>query len=260
MRSIRSKDGTEIAYQRSGHGPPLVLVHGTTADHTRWAPITPALEQRFTVYAADRRGRGASGDAGDYATEREFDDVAALIDSIGEPVVLLGHSFGAICSLEGALRTKDVRKLVLYEPPIPAGLPIYAPGSIERMEALLARGDRASLVSTFFSEIVHMPAAELAVLQSRPSWPARVAAAHTILREMRGAMSYRFESARFETLEVPTLLVLGGDSPPLFQAAIDLVQWGLPHSRKVTLAGQQHVAIDTAPELFVREVTTFLAE
>jgi pimeloyl-ACP methyl ester carboxylesterase len=96
MMSIASRDDTKIAYARSGDGPPLVLVHGTAADHSRWTSVLAALEQRFTVYAMDRRGRGASGDSADYAIAHEFDDVAALVDSIGEPVVLLGHSYGAI--------------------------------------------------------------------------------------------------------------------------------------------------------------------
>ncbi|MGH2627301.1 MAG: alpha/beta fold hydrolase, partial [Anaerolineales bacterium] len=77
MEKVRSDDGTLIAYQRSGEGPPLVLVHGTTADHTRWALILPELERHFSVYAMDRRGRGESGDAESYALEREFEDVAA---------------------------------------------------------------------------------------------------------------------------------------------------------------------------------------
>jgi pimeloyl-ACP methyl ester carboxylesterase len=131
MEHIRSKDGTAIAYKKSGVGPPLVLVHGATADHTRWAPILPLLEPRFTVYAMDRRGRGQSGDQtgdqADYAIEREFDDVAALVDSLAEPAVLLGHSYGGICSLEASLRTSNLRKLILYEPPIPAAFPFIRP-------------------------------------------------------------------------------------------------------------------------------------
>src|SRR5215813_2457638 len=99
MEKILSKDGTPIAYQRSGAGAPLVLVHGTGGASVRWKPILPALEQHFTVYAVDRRGRGESGEAASYAIEREFEDVAAVVDSIGNEVNLLGHSFGAICAL-----------------------------------------------------------------------------------------------------------------------------------------------------------------
>src|SRR5918998_1211125 len=116
METILSRDGTRIAYRRIGEGPPLVLVHGAAADRGRWSPVLPALEKRFTVYAIDRRGRGGSGDAGSYTMEREFEDVATVVDSIGEPVNLLGHSYGALCALEAALLSRNIRKLVLYEP------------------------------------------------------------------------------------------------------------------------------------------------
>jgi pimeloyl-ACP methyl ester carboxylesterase len=260
MQHIKSKDGVSIAYARSGHGPPLVLVHGSTADHTRWAPILPALEARFTVYAVDRRGRGGSSDATPYAIEREFDDLATLVDSIGEPVALLGHSYGALCSLEAMLRTSRVRKLVLYEPPIPAGLPIYPPGSIEHLQKLLDQGDQQGVVTTFFTEIVRMPPAELKMLRSLPNWEARVAAAHTIPRELRADVSYRFDASRFKGAKTPTLLLLGGGSPPFFKAAIDLVHGAISSTRVVVLPGQQHAAMNTAPELFLREVLAFLGE
>jgi pimeloyl-ACP methyl ester carboxylesterase len=154
VETITSKDGTQIAYRRSGEGPPLVLVHGAAADHGRWSPVLPALEERFTVYAIDRRGRGGSGDADGYAIEREFEDVASVVDSIGDPVNLLGHSYGALCSLEVALLTRNVRKLVLYEPPINvAGKGIYPVGVVERMEAMLEAGDRDGVVVTTMREV-----------------------------------------------------------------------------------------------------------
>src|SRR3712207_4033192 len=120
QETVTSVDDTPIAYWRSGEGPPLVLVHGTAADHIRWTPVLPVFEQHFTVYAIDRRGRGGSDDSGDYAIEREFEDIAAVVDSLGEPAFLLGHSYGALCALEAALLTRNVRKLMLYEPPMDA--------------------------------------------------------------------------------------------------------------------------------------------
>jgi pimeloyl-ACP methyl ester carboxylesterase len=150
MDTITSKDGTPIAYRRSGKGPAFVLVHGTAADHGRWRPVLPALEERFTVYAVDRRGRGGSGDAEGYAIEREFEDVAAVVDSIGKPANLLGHSYGTLCALEAALHTRSVRKLVLYDPGIEvAGQEIYPHEVIERLEALLGAGDRDGVVFAF---------------------------------------------------------------------------------------------------------------
>ena len=256
--TIASRDGTRIAYTRSGQGPPLVLVHGTTADHTRWAPVLPAFEERFTVYAVDRRGRGASGDAQEYGIEREFGDVAALVDSLPAPANLLGHSYGALCSLEAAHRTENLRKLVLYEPPIPSGIEIYPSEVVARIQALVDVGDREGAVVTFFREVVHAPPHELEQLRSLPSWSARVAAAHTIPREMRGSEGYVFDPERFSHLNTPTLLLLGGDSPPFFKAAIEAVHAALPDSRIVVLPGQQHTAINTAPQLFGREVVQFL--
>jgi pimeloyl-ACP methyl ester carboxylesterase len=260
MQTITSKDGTMIAYQRSGTGSPLVLVHGTTADHTRWVPILPALEEYFTVYAVDRRGRGGSGDAEQYAIEREFEDIVALVNSIEEPVFLLGHSYGALCSLEAASRTAHLRKLVLYEPPIPTGIEIYPTEVVTRIQALLDAGDREGAVTTFLQDIAHVPPHEMEILRSAPNWPARLAAAYTIPRELRGSNEYVFEPARFSALTTPTLLLLGGDSPVFFKAGIEAVHAALPDSRVVVMPGQQHTAMNTAPELFTREVIRFFAQ
>ena len=147
---VRSKDGTLIACWRGGRGPPLVLVHGSAADHKRWRPVLPALRENYTVYTVDRRGRGDSGDSETYAIEREFVDVASVVDSLGEPANLLGHSYGALCSLEAGLLTKNVRRLILYEPPIPVGLEIFSPGIIDRLQDLLNQGDRERELSRRF--------------------------------------------------------------------------------------------------------------
>jgi pimeloyl-ACP methyl ester carboxylesterase len=260
MPTIASRDGTVIGFTRGGTGPPLVLVHGTTADHTRWNPLLPRLEAHFSVYAVDRRGRGASGDAPRYGIELEFDDIARVVDAIGEPVLLLGHSYGAVCSLEASLRTDHVRRLVLYEPPIRTGAPFYPAGTVERLEALLETGDRDAVVSTFFREVVRAPEEELRMLRSLPNWSARVAAAHTIPREMRINDEYRFEAARFAAMRVPTLLLLGGSSPTKFKDAVEAVSAALADARVVVMPGQQHTAMNTAPDLFLREVLAFLQE
>jgi pimeloyl-ACP methyl ester carboxylesterase len=258
MEKVKSKDGTDIAYWVGGEGPPLVLVHGTTADHTRWASVSPAFQEKFTVYAVDRRGRGESGDTLPYAIEREFEDIAAVVNAIPGPVNLLGHSYGAICSLGAALLTEAIAKLVLYEPPIPAGIDIYPPGAADRIQKLVDAGDRDGAVSTFFREIVKMPEHELALQRSLPIWKARVAAAHTIPREMMFDEQYKFSPERFRKVDVPALLLLGGDSPPFLKGATELVSQTLPHNRIAVMPGQQHTAMNTAPQLFTSEVLKFL--
>lgn len=259
MKTIVSKDTTRIAYERSGTGPPLVLVHGAVADHTRWAPVVPAFERHFTIHAMDRRGRGGSGDANEYAIEREFEDVAALVDSIDGPVNLLGHSFGAFCCLEAARLTPNIDRLILYEPPPPGIQGTLPPKVAIRMQTLLDANDREGVVSTFLREVAGITAAELEMLRSAPSWPGRVAAAHTILREIHALEGLpRFDAERFKAVKTPVLLLLGGDSPPLYSDTIAQIHEALPNSQVVVLPGQQHVAMNTAPDLFVREVLAFL--
>ncbi len=252
-----SADGTPIAFWRSGDGPLLVAVHGGTSDHTRWAPVLGSLEARLTVCAVDRRGRGGSGDGADYAIEREFEDVVAVVEALGEPLTLLGHSYGAICALEAALVTGLVTRLILYEPPLPTEIEIYAPGVIDRLEELLEGGDREAVVTTFMAEVVRVPAAERALLRSLPGWQARLATAHTLVRETRAHEGYRFDPERWRAFSTPTLLLLGADSPPFLAAATHLLAATLADAQLRLLAGQQHAAMDTAPELFAQEILRF---
>jgi pimeloyl-ACP methyl ester carboxylesterase len=258
MVKITSKDGSRVAYSRSGAGPPLVLVHGTTADHSRWARVLPELETHYTVYAMDRRGRGGSGDAAEYAIEREFEDVAAVVEAVGQPVFLLGHSYGAICSLEASLLTDNVRRLIIYEPPIPIDGPIYPPGVPERIQALVDAGDPEAALEVFFREVVRMPDREFEAYRTLPAWKVRIALAPTIPRELTIERAYRFQPARFAQFSIPTLLLVGGDSPPIFRQITNVVSAALPTSRVAVMAGQQHIAMDTAPELFLKEVIGFL--
>lgn len=261
MEKITSADGTTIGCEATGSGPPLLLVHGTTADHTRWSGISPQLDQHFTVHAMDRRGRGAStDDAEDYDILREAEDVAAVVDAIGRPVDIVGHSYGAVCTLEAALLTDGVRKMVLYEPPIPTGVSMYPPDVPDRMQAMIDDNELEAALELFFREVVRMPEHELVEYRELPVWKKRIRLSPTIPREMAIDRSYNFDPEKFSDLQVPALLMLGGDSPPIFQAAIEAAETALPNSRVVVLPGQQHIAMDTNPELFVGEVLDFLLE
>ena len=257
--TVTTGSGTPVAYWRSGEGPPLVLVHGTAADHTRWRPVLPALEERFTVYAVDRRGRGGSGDSDDYAIGREFEDVAAVVDSLGEPVNLLGHSYGGLLALEAALLTRDVRSLVLYDPGIEVGgEEIYPHEVVERLDALLEHGDRDGVVETTMREVAGLPPEAVEYLRSQPNWQARVDAAHTIPRELRAVKAYRFDPERFKNLATPTLMLAGAESPVALRKAAEAVDESLPDSRLVVMEGQGHAAMDTGTDLFTAEVIRFL--
>jgi pimeloyl-ACP methyl ester carboxylesterase len=169
----------------------------------------PRFEQQFTVYAMDRRGRGGSGDSPDYDIMREAEDVAAVAEAAfqqtGAPVAVLGHSYGALCSLEAALLTDNLSRLILYEPPLPTGLPMYAPDFPGRMKALVDKGQFESALETFFREEVKMPEHELAVSRQLPMWKERIKIVPTILREMR--LTDLPFNAKVRWLPVPTLLL-----------------------------------------------------
>ena len=258
MQQTTSRDGTTIGFRRSGSGPPLLLVHGTTADHTRWATVLEGLEQHFTVFAMDRRGRGASSDGPVYSVYREAEDVAAVVDAIGGPTNVLGHSYGGVCSLEAALLTDGITRLILYEPPIPTGLPFFPPKTPERMQALLDQGELEAALEIMFREIVGMPDDEFEMYRKLPAWQARIQLAPTLPREITYDRGYEFVPERFANLHIPTLLLLGGDSPALFVRGTEAVDAALPDSRVDVMPGQQHIAMDTDPAMFIEEVVTFL--
>jgi pimeloyl-ACP methyl ester carboxylesterase len=255
-----SREGTRIAYWRSGRGPALVLVHGTTADHTRWETVLPLLEPHVTVYAMDRRGRGGSGDAAGYRIEDEGGDVAAVVDAVaeatGEPVDVLGHSYGGTCVLEATLLTDRIRRVVLYE--AGAGVPTE-PGLADVLAGLLAEGRRDEVVSGLLTTGAGVTAEQLARMKTLPSWANRVAAAHTVVREVRAHDAYRFRPERFGGLTVPIPLLVGSESLPADRESTALLAASLPGARVVTMAGQGHVAMLTAPELFAAEVLGFLS-
>jgi pimeloyl-ACP methyl ester carboxylesterase len=256
VQRVRSKDGTGIAVWISGEGPPLVLVHGTAADHNRWAPILPALQDHLTVYAMDRRGRGQSGDGDDYSPEREVDDVVAVVELAGESVNLLGHSSGGLHALEAALISDKVRRLILYEPSM--GVVVADPQLVDQLEAYLDEGDRDGLLVFFFENVVGAPPEQIAQMRSLPAWEGRRAAAHTIPRELRADIAYAFEPERFGELRIPTLVLEGGDSSAPFKAANEVVRAALPDCRVSVMPGQRHAAMDTGTDLFTGEVLRFL--
>jgi pimeloyl-ACP methyl ester carboxylesterase len=236
-------------------------VHGTTADHTRWRPVLGKLEARFSVYAVDRRGRGGSGDTLPYSFEREFEDVAEVVDVAsragGGPVNLLGHSWGAVCSIGAALRSRNVGRLILYEPPYIPDESVFPPGFLAHVDSLMAAGRGDEAVTTFMRDVVRVPAVQLDLLRSLPAWKGRVAAAHSIVRECR-RNGYPIAPDALGTLSIPVLLLEGDQSPAFLRTAVQFVHGRIPGSRVATMPGQQHAAMDTGPNVFLKPVLEFL--
>ena len=260
MQTITSADGTTIAFEQTGSGPPLVLVYGNGDVHDFWelAGVRPALAEQFTVYVIERRGRGESGDSPTYTLEREAEDVAAVVDAIDEPVTLLGHSGGALYSLEAALRADDLHNLILYEPPI--GVRDHDLGieeGIAAMRTLLDDGEKEQALVLFLQEVAELTSDEVDELRASPGWQDTVDATDVLPRELQAIASYEFDPARFADMTTPTLLLSGSESPLLYQDATETVSDALPNVQIATFEGHAHMAMQTAKDRFIDEVLVF---
>ena len=257
--AVRSKDGTSIASFCEGSGPSLLLVHGGFGDHTRWNPIVPDFAARFHVCAMDRRGHGASGDGPGYAFQREFEDVVAVINSLAPPVGVVGHSIGAIFAAEAAFLTLNVSRLVLYEPPFPVEGPVTDPAVLVRIEERIGAKEDDAALEIFLREVVKLSEARIADARKSSGWPVRVATLGPLARQLHALNAYSFDQERFHNLKIPTLLVMGSETAGHHRAAILALDRVLPNHKLVVLKGQEHNAIETAPELFASTVLDFLS-
>jgi pimeloyl-ACP methyl ester carboxylesterase len=216
----------------------------------------------------DRRGRGASGDATAYTIEREFEDVAEVAVAVGAAagtgmgapeVDVAGHSYGGRVALGASLLTPSIRRLVVYEgAPVPPGMSYRPPGLVEAVRAALNRGDKAAALTTFLAGIVGMSEAALDAYRADPVWPARVAAAHTILREIEAEAGLAASLEALERVTVPVLLVLGSISRSPFRIGTDELARRLAAAEVAVIDGAAHAAHHTHAAEFVRLVVTFL--
>lgn len=266
-RHVVAPDGTAIAVFSAGAGRPLVLVHGTTADHRTWRVVGPELATRWRLHAIDRRGRGDSGDVDPdhYAIEREFDDLAAVVEAVaadgdGTPVDVVGHSLGGRIALGASLRTAAIRRVVAYESaPLPPGEAGIDPALDARLRADLARGDLDGMLARFMTEAIGMPPVDLAAFRADPIWPLRAAAAPTILRELDAAE--RDPAAGLLALAgvtVPVLQMVGSDSPASFRAGAEALDARLAEGRLEVIDGARHGGHHSHAARFIALTEAFL--
>jgi pimeloyl-ACP methyl ester carboxylesterase len=248
--------GVRVGYEAWGEGPPLVLVHGCFSDHTtNWMYVKPLLEPHVTGYAIARRGRGKTDATPGQSLEDEMDDVAALIRHLGEPVFLLGHSYGAHVALGAASLVPDlVRKLVLYEAPWPH---VADADLMSRLEAMAGAGDWDGLAATFLSEVYEVPDDVLDGLRGTEDWTAVLADAPATLHDLRALARFAFDPERCADLSMPVLLQVGTGTPAV--SVTDALAAVLPRVEIGELAGQAHEGMTTAPEQYAESVRRFLS-
>lgn len=245
--TARSGDGTAIAFERIGEGPPLILVDGALCHRTMGPSrrLAALLAQQFTVFTYDRRGRGASGDTAPYGVEREIDDLRALIDEAGGSASVWGISSGAALALEATRRGVAITKLVLYEAPfivddsrsrIPADI-------VSQLTALVAADRRGDAVRLFLR---HMgaPAIVIALMRLLPLWTKLTRIAHTLPYDMTILAPYQagrpLPADRWSHVRIPTLVMVGGKSPAWFHHSMQALADVLPNASHRVVEGQTH--------------------
>lgn len=260
QKTVRSADGTRIAYTKVGSGPvPLVIVHGALNTGEQWMPVAQQLTEHFSCYVMDRWGRGGSEGRTDYSLEHEINDIVAVVEEAGPDSYLLGHSSGAIYALEAAKRTQ-VAGLMLYEPPLLGFHGQFIDEYWDRIHSAAQEERYEDVLSIFLVEEAELPAEALAEVQVTPYWDHMLEHTPHSVTEWEALVDERFEVDRYADISVPTLLLAGTETadPPSFatQALDDL----LPNARTAWLDGEGHTANLTAPGMVAQEVIEFVQQ
>ncbi len=253
MRTVTSKDGTTIAFDKASQGPALILVVGAFNDRMTGAPLTGFLEPHFTVFTYDRRGRGASSDTPPYAVERELEDLEALIQEAGGSAFVFGYSSGAVLALRAAAHGLIITKLALYDPP-PTGP--KAGKLAAQLAELIAAGRRGDAVELFQTEGVGIPPEVVAGMRRAPFRPALENMAHTLVYEMTILTDVTMPPQVAASVQVPTLVMVGDNGPAILRQAAQAVADAIPGSQFRTLEGQTH---DIVPEVVAPVLEAFFA-
>jgi pimeloyl-ACP methyl ester carboxylesterase len=261
VEAASSADGTRIAVERRGDGPPLILIGGAFNDRSTVAALAIMLAPDVTAVTYDRRGRGDSGDGDDYTLEREIEDLAAVIGHAGGSASLFGHSSGGALALEAAQRGLAVEKLAVYEPSyvIEGSRPRPGADIGDRLLALLGKGRRDEATVLFLRESVGVPAEMVEGMRNSPTWGWLTALAHTLPYDVAvcgpGCV---LPADRLATITAPTLAIAGDQSPDWLRTATRAVADAIPGARHVTLEGQDHGVLNQ-PEALRPLLRDFLA-
>lgn len=266
LPTVTSADGTEVAYQKLGSGPAIVVVSNVAEDHTGVAGLCAALAEDFTVVTFDRRGRGDTPDPQPYDPAREIDDIAAMIELAGGSAALASGSGGCALVLDAASALGDkVTGVYLYEPPfiVDDSRPPAPADYVDHLEALVASGQRGEAVEYFMTEMIRVPAEYLPMMKQDPSWDLMAKYAHTYAYEgriLRGLQDGKPLPTDRWTIDAPIAVALGGNGEPWFRAGAEALAALLPHVTVLTLADQDHSAFWVAPEPVAGQIRAFLLD
>jgi len=244
MKKVISKDGTEIAYDRRGKGPAVILVDGALCFRSfgPMAKLSELLAPNFSVYNYDRRGRGDSGDTQPYALRREIEDMEALIDEAGGSAFVFGTSSGACLALEAAIQLgRKIRKLAMYEPPYNSEPAVSQAWKEYRKElAKLLAADRRGDAAALFMKSVGTPDEQIEGMRHSPIWPMFEAVSPTLAYDGAALGEDRsIPTGRAAEAGAPALVMNGTAIPFMLDTAQALAN-AMPYAQHRTLEGQTH--------------------
>jgi pimeloyl-ACP methyl ester carboxylesterase len=245
MSKVISKDGTPISYERTGNGPPVILVDGALCS-SKFGPmpkLAPLLARHFTVFAYDRRGRGESGDRQPYSREREIEDLAAILQEAGGSAYVLGLSSGAALALEAAASGLNIKKVAAYEPPyvVDSATKQAEADHQAQLQRLIAEDKRGEAVKYFMREMVGVPAPFVVIMQLMPkTWRKLKEVAHTLPYDAAIMGNWSPPTARFASIRVPVIAMHGEKTDKRLKNATDAIAKAVPQSQRHVLPGQSH--------------------
>lgn len=242
MEHVTSADGTLIAADRSGDGPPLVVVVGAFCDRSSSKSLAAILSSSYTVHEYDRRGRGDSGDTVPHSVQREVEDLAAIATATEGPPFVYGHSSGGALALEAAAQGVEMRKIAVYEPPYTGDID-PGPEFSQQLDGLVQTGRRAEAAERFLT-LTGAPSQVIAHIKAGPGWPRMQALAHTLSRDRNLGNGGQVPVERLGRITVPVLAMAGGASPEWARNAVQTIAQALPDAEARAVEGQHHVPAD----------------
>jgi pimeloyl-ACP methyl ester carboxylesterase len=245
FRTVTSTDGTSIAYDVIGSGPAVVLISGGLNQRVMYQKLIDLLQDSYTIFNYDRRGRGDSGDGNPetYTLDHEIDDLEQVLEAVREPAHIVANCTGAIIAAHAAARGIPMAKLALYEPPYAVGgdKPVAGSDYLARLKALIASGRRDEAVMLFQKEAVGNTDEFIEKFRSHPAWPLFAGLAHTLPYERVIVGDGSVPADVMRNVDVPTLVLEGGLSPAWQRNACAVVADLIPGAQRQVIEGQGHV-------------------
>jgi pimeloyl-ACP methyl ester carboxylesterase len=247
MEQATSADGTSIAFQRTGEGPPVIIVGGAFSTAAAGEPLAAALaDAGFQGVTIDRRARGESGDTAPYAPEREAEDLAAVIDAVGGEASVLGHSSGAVLALFAAGEGVPITQLFLSEPPFHFGEGEPAADLPERLQAFIDAGEPEEAVVLFQREGVGLPDAVIEQIRNSPMFPSLVAVAQSVVYDAMLTSAVSTPTDAMTGVSMPVTILRGEPTVPMIVRAVDLLADAMPDAELVIVPESHDHGVDPA--------------